>query len=116
RRPPNESHHRRWTRRRGHARNQTRHGGNQGKLIMAKKKTSPVWKLLAVAVVISFCGCAAAYHDYQGSRTRYLYCPPPPLPYVAYQDRHCPTPGAANSFHGRKSTLEGETSPAREAR
>ncbi|MFO7908134.1 MAG: hypothetical protein ACQESR_04800 [Planctomycetota bacterium] len=90
---------------------------------MAKKKTSVLWKLLGLALVTSFCGCAAAYHDYQGNCTPYRYSPPPLPPYVTYQNGHCPTPGASRYFHGRentleeeKNTLEDDTSPAREAR
>lgn len=45
--------------------------------------------------MIPFSGCAAAYHDYSGSCIPYAYCLPRALPYVAYDDRHCPTPGAS---------------------
>jgi hypothetical protein len=69
---------------------------------MLKNKPSPMWKLLGVALMISFSGCAAAYHDDPGCSIPYLYCPPPPLPYVAYEGCHCPTPEASLCFqqHG----------------
>jgi hypothetical protein len=62
---------------------------------MFKNKPSAMWRLLGVPLLVSLSGCAAAYHDYQGCCIPYLYCPPPPLPYVAYEGRHCPTPGAS---------------------
>jgi hypothetical protein len=61
---------------------------------MPKNKPSAMWKLLGVALIVSLFGCAAARHDYPDSCIPYLYCPPPPLPYVAYDGCHCPTPGA----------------------
>jgi hypothetical protein len=69
---------------------------------MLKYKPSPMWKLLCAALLVSLSGCAAAYHDYPGCCIPYLYCPPPPLPYVAYEGCHCPTPGASLYFlrHG----------------
>ena len=69
---------------------------------MLKNKPSPMWKLLGVALVISLSGCAAAYHDYPGCCIPYLYCPPSPLPHVAYEGCHCPTPSASLTFqqHG----------------
>lgn len=62
---------------------------------MLKDNASPIWRLLGVALIVSFSGCAAAYQDYPGCCIPYLYCPPPPLPYVAYEGCHCPTPGAS---------------------
>ena len=75
---------------------------NQRETFMLKNKPSPVWKLLGVALMVSLSGCATAYHDYQGCCIPYLYCTSPPLPYVAYEDCHCPTPGASLYFqqHG----------------
>lgn len=90
---------------------------------MAPKKPSVLWKLLGLALATFFCGCAPAYHDYPGHGTPYRYCPPPPRPYITYQNDHCPTPGASRYFHGRtniledeKNPLEDDTSPDREAR
>ena len=56
----------------------------------------------AAAPAVSVSGCAAAYHDYRGSCIPYRYCPRAPLPYVAYEGCHCPTPGASVYFqqHG----------------
>jgi hypothetical protein len=62
---------------------------------MLKNKPPPIWKLLAVALLVSMSGCAAAYHDYPSCCIPYLYCTPPPLPHVAYEGCHCPTPGAS---------------------
>lgn len=59
---------------------------------MPQGKTSSAWCLLAVVLAISITGCAGAYHDYSGCRIPYLYCAPPPLPYVGYDGCHCPTP------------------------
>jgi hypothetical protein len=72
---------------------------------MSKSKPSTIWKLLGVALIVSLSGCAAAYHDYQGCCIPYLYCAPPPLPYVSYKGCHCPTPGASLYFqqHGHSS-------------
>jgi hypothetical protein len=41
------------------------------------------WALLLV-VPSMLVGCAPAYHDYPQGCVRYGYCPPPPLPLVAY--------------------------------
>jgi hypothetical protein len=66
--------------------------------MLSKREKSFPWRLLAVAAVISITGCAGAYHDYQGCCVPYLYCTPPPLPYVSYEGCHCPTPGASLYF------------------
>jgi hypothetical protein len=60
--------------------------------MLSKRKMLSLWHLLALAAVISITGCAGAYHDYQGCCIPYLYCTPPPLPYVSYEGCHCPTP------------------------
>ena len=65
---------------------------------MWKNRASPMWTLLGVALMVSLSGCAAAYHDYPDCCIPYLYCPPPPLPYTAYEGCHCPTPGASQHF------------------
>jgi len=67
---------------------------------------APLQKLLGVALMVSLSGCATAYHDYQGCCIPYLYCTPPPLPYVAYEGCHCPTPGTSLYFqqHGTSGT------------
>lgn len=62
---------------------------------MSKSKPSTMWKLFGIALIVSLSGCAAAYRDYQGCCIPYLYCTPPPLPYVSYEKCHCPTPGAS---------------------
>ena len=73
---------------------------------MLKSKPSPMWKLLGIALIVSLSGCAVAYHDYPGCCIPYLYCPPPPLPYVLYEGCHCPTPGESLYFqqHGPSGT------------
>ena len=77
---------------------------------MRKNKTSPIWKLSGVVMVIAFSGCAAAYHDYPDSCIPYLYCVPPPLPYVAYESCHCPTPGASR-YSQQQSSIAGDAAP-----
>ena len=72
---------------------------------MLKNKPSPMWKLLGVGLIVSLFGCAAAYHDYPGCRIPYLYCTPPPLPYVAYEGCHCPTPGASLYFQQHDASV-----------
>ena len=69
---------------------------------MLRNKPSSIWKLLGVVLIVSLSGCITAYHDYPGCCIPYLYCPPPPLPYVRYEGCHCPTPGASIYFrqHG----------------
>jgi len=59
---------------------------------MLKHKASTISRLLGITLMVSLSGCAAAYHDYQGCCIPYRYCPPSPLPYVAYQGCYCPTP------------------------
>ena len=73
---------------------------------MWKKKPSAMWKLLGIALIVSLSGCAAAYHDYPGCCIPYVYCPPPPLPYAAYEGCHCPTPGVSLYLqqHGTPTT------------
>lgn len=61
-------------------------------MVMLKHKASTTWKLLGIALMVSLSGCASAYYDYQGSCIPYRYCPPSPLPFVAYEGCHCPTP------------------------
>lgn len=61
---------------------------------MSKNRMSAILVLLGIALTIAFSGCAGAYHDYSDCCIPYLYCAPPPLPYVTYEDCHCPTPGA----------------------
>ena len=73
--------------------------------MLSKCKKSSLWRLLAVAAVISIAGCAGAYHDYQGCCIPYLYCTPPPLPYVSYEGCHCPTPGASLYFQQHGSSV-----------
>ncbi len=73
--------------------------------MLSKRKKSSLWRLLAVAAVISITGCAGAYHDYQGCCIPYLYCTPPPLPYVSYEGCHCPTPGASLYFQQHGSSV-----------
>ena len=69
---------------------------------MSKNKTSAMRILLGIVLIVSLPGCAGAYHDYRACCIPYLYCTPPPLPYVAYEGCHCPTPGASLYFqqHG----------------
>lgn len=69
---------------------------------MLKNRQSLTWKLMGIALLVSMSGCAAAYHDYESCCIPYLYCTPQPLPYVAYEGCHCPTPGASLYFqqHG----------------
>lgn len=69
---------------------------------MLKNKQSPMWRLLGAALLLSLPGCATAYRDYSGCCIPYVYCPPPPLPYVTYESCHCPTPGTSLRFqqHG----------------
>jgi hypothetical protein len=62
---------------------------------MLKNKPLVTWELLTVALMVSFSGCAAGYHDYSGCCIPYLYCSPPPLPYAAYEGCRCPTPVAS---------------------
>ena len=64
---------------------------------MLKNRASTIWKQLGIALILSMSGCAAAYHDYHECCFPYLYCPSPPLPYVAYEGCHCPTPGTSLS-------------------
>ena len=73
-----------------------------------------MWKLLGIALIVSMSGCAAAYHDYQGCCIAYLYCTPPPLPYVSYEGCHCPTPGASLYFqqHGHSGPAIPESDAA----
>jgi hypothetical protein len=75
--------------------------------MLSKRKLSSLWRLLLFVVVIPIAGCAGAYHDYQGCCIPYLYCTPPPLPYVSYEGCHCPTPGTSLYFeqHGSAASL-----------
>ena len=84
---------------------------------MLKNNASAMWKLLGVALMVSLSGCATAYHDYQGCCIPYLYCTPPPLPYVAYEGCHCPTPGASLYFqqHGTSGPAIPESAASIEA-
>lgn len=50
-------------------------------------------------------GCAAAYHAYPCGNVPCGYCPPPPLPYAAFDA--CPTPMAADYMSGKKADLHG---------
>jgi len=68
---------------------------------MFTNNASAMWKPLGVALLVSLSGCAAAYHGYQGPCVPYLYCTPPPLPYVGYDTCHCPTPGASAYYQQR---------------
>ena len=78
---------------------------------MLKHKPSPIWKLLGVALMVSLSGCAAAYHDYQGSCIPYLYCAPPPLPFVSYDGCRCPTPGASLYFQQQDGASDTTAAP-----
>jgi hypothetical protein len=62
---------------------------------MFPSKRFPSWKLLSVVLVVFLSGCASAYHDYADCCVPYRYCQPRPLPYVAYQGCHCPTPAGS---------------------
>ncbi len=53
------------------------------------------WRLLAAALAVLLSGCAGAGRDYSDCCIPYLYCPPPPLPWVSYEGCHCPTPVAS---------------------
>lgn len=80
----------------------------------SRRETCYVWRLLAVAVVISITGCASAYHDYAGCCVPYQYCSSPPLPYAAYEGCHCPTPGAA-LYYQQRNEAGVDVAPSKEA-
>ena len=51
-----------------------------------------IWRLarcIGSGWILLAAGCAPAYHDYTGCTVDCRYCPPPPLPYVHYDDCGC---------------------------
>ena len=78
--------------------------------MLSKRKVLSLWRLLALAAVTSIAGCAGAYHDYQGCCIPYLYCTPPPLPYVPYEGCHCPTP-VGSRYQQELSGIHADATP-----